>query len=177
MTSSPFHELVVDYDPGELAQKVARRRRLVRSRLLSLGITIVIMVVIYLWQREQLRGAGFFAVYGLVFGISIAFVIVTLIGYLRARRQLTSIGSGTAIRIGAPGIQIAGLAAPWSQVAVVDTVKGGIGRGPALRLTLTDGRSAALPLDQVTVFPATVDTTARAFSGGRHGVDLGALES
>ena len=46
-----------------------------------------------------------------------------------------------------------------------------------LRLTLIDGRQAEVPLDQVTVFPATLDSTVRAFSAGRHGVDLSALET
>jgi hypothetical protein len=34
-----------------------------------------------------------------------------------------------------------------------------------------------VPLDQITVFPATLDSTVRAFSAGRHGVDLSAIES
>ena len=57
------------------------------------------------------------------------------------------------------------------------TVKGGLGREPLLRLNLSDGRTSTVPLDQVTVFPATLDTTVRAFSSGRQGVDLSALES
>ena len=91
------------YDPGPLAEKVERRRRLMRSRLMSLGITIVIMVIIYVWQREQLRGAGFIAIYAVVLGISVGFVVFTLIGYLRARRELGAVGTGTAVRIGRPG--------------------------------------------------------------------------
>ena len=177
MSIGPIGELVVPYDPGPLAEKVQRRRRLMRSRLLSLGITIVIMIIIYVWQREQLRGAGFIAVYAVVLGISAGFVLFTLVGYLQARRGLGSIGNGAAIRIGAPGIQVANLAAPWTQVASVSTDKGGLGREPLLRLTLSDGRTSTVPLDQVTVFPATLDTTVRAFSGGRHGVDLSALET
>src|SRR3954454_15554713 len=106
MSTGPIGELVVPYDPGPLAEKVQRRRRLMRSRLLSLGITIVIMIVIYVWQREQLRGAGFVAVYAVLLGISAGFVLFTLVGYLRARRELGSIGEGAAIRIGAPGIQV-----------------------------------------------------------------------
>jgi len=34
-----------------------------------------------------------------------------------------------------------------------------------------------VPLDQIDVRPATLDLTARAYSGGRHGVDLQALDS
>jgi hypothetical protein len=94
-----------------------------------------------------------------------------------AKREMRTVGNGVAIRIGPPGIQVAGVSASWRQVAKIDTMKGGLDRGPQLRLTLTDGRHAAVPLDQVTVFPATLDSTVRAFSAGRHGVDLSALES
>ena len=177
MTSAPISELLVTYDPGALNDKVQRRRRLVRSRLTSLVITVVIMVAIYLWQRARLQGAGFFTVYGLVFAVSIAWFVGSYLAYRRARAQLTAIGTGTAIRIGPPGIEVAGLAAPWSQVTSVGTVRPGRTRAPVLRLLLTDGRRADLPLDQVVVYPATLDGTVRAFSGGRFGVDLAALDS
>ncbi len=52
-----------------------------------------------------------------------------------------------------------------------------MGRGTMVRLTAVDGRQADVPLGHVTVFPATLDSTARAFSGGRHGVDLAALDN
>jgi hypothetical protein len=182
MSTAPISELVADYDPAELAEKVSRRRRLVRSRLTSLAITVVLMIALYLWRGQELQGAGFFAVYGLVFGVSLVWFLATLITYRRARSALAGMGTGTAIRIGPPGIQVAGLAAPWSQVSAVTTVNLGRGpamwaRGAALRLQLLDGRRADLPLDQVSVLPGTLDSTVRAFSGGRFWVDLGALES
>jgi hypothetical protein len=112
-----------------------------------------------------------------VLGISLTLLGVSVALYLMAKREIGSVGSGTAIRIGPPGIQVAGLSASWPEVAVIDTIKGGVGRKPRLRLTTADGRRADVPLDQVTVFPATLDSTVRAFSAGRHGVDLSALES
>ena len=174
---APMSELLVPYDPTALTQKVERRRRLMRSRLFSLGITIIILVLLYLWQRDQLGGAGFFAVYGLVLGISLAWFLVSLMRYRRSRGELTTMGAGTAIRIGPPGIQVAGLAAPWSAVAAVDTVKGRLGSEPSLRLTLADGRTSQVPLEQVSIYPATLDGSVRAFSAGRFGVDLNALDS
>jgi hypothetical protein len=182
ISEPPIQELRAEYDPAELAEKVSRRRRLMRSRLTSLVITVVLMIALYLWRGAQLQGAGFFAVYGLVFGVSLAWFLVTLIAYRRARSALAGMGTGTAVRIGPPGIQVAGLAAPWSQVSAVTTVNLGRGpamlaRGAALRLQLTDGRRADLPLDQVSVLPGTLDGTVRAFSGGRFGVDLSALEN
>ena len=177
MTSTPISELVIAYDPGTLTERVERRRRLVRSRIVSLVITIVLMVAIYLWLGDRLQGAGFFTVYGLVFAVSIAWVVGSVIAYRRARGQLAALGTGRAIRIGPPGIEVAGLAAPWSAVSSIATAIPGRGRRPVLRLLLADGRRSDLPLDQVVVYPATLDGTVRAFSGGRFGVDLSALDN
>jgi hypothetical protein len=177
MSTGPISELVVSYDAGPLTDKVERRRHLIRSRLLSLAITIALLALIYVWQREALQGAGFVIIFAVVLGISLAWLAASIILYGLAKREMKSIGSGVAIRIGPPGIQVAGLSAPWSQVAAIDTIKGGLDRGPRLRLTLVDGRQASVPLDQVAVFPATLDSTVRAFSAGRHGVDLSAVES
>ena len=177
MSTSPISELVVLYDPGPLAGKVARRRRLMRSRLLSLGITVAVLLLIYLWRREDLQGAFFVVLYALILCVSLAWLGASAALYVLAKRELATLGSGIAIRIGPPGIQVAGLGASWPEVAAIDTIKGGLGRDSRLRLTTTDGRQADVPLDQVSVFPATLDSTVRAFSAGRHGVDLSALES
>jgi hypothetical protein len=177
MSTGPISELVVSYDPGPLTEKVERRRHLIRSRLISLAITIALLALIYAWQREAMQGAGFVIIFAVVLGISLAWLAATIVLFVLAKREMRTIGSGVAIRVGPLGIQVAGLGAPWSQVAAIDTTKGGIDRGPRLRLTLIDGRHAEVPLDQVTVFPATLDTAVRAFSAGRHGVDLSAVEN
>jgi hypothetical protein len=177
MSTDPISELVVPYDPGPLNEKVARRRRLVRTRLVSLGITVAVLLLIYFWRRDDTQGAAFVVLFAIVLGISLTLLGVSAARYVVAKRQIRSLGSGTAIRIGPPGIQVAGLSASWPEVAAIDTVKPGPGRGPRLRLTTGDGRRGDVPLDQVTVFPATLDSTVRAFSAGRHGVDLSALES
>jgi hypothetical protein len=172
-----IEELYLPYEPGQLSEKVARRKRQMRSRLISLGITIVVLVAIYFWRKGEQQGAGFFAVYGVILGISLAWLLATLIGYLRARKELASIGQGAAVRMGRTGVQVAELGASWPEVASISVVKGKLGRGPALRLLLTDGRQARVPLNQIEVFPATLDSTARAYSGGHHGVDLAALDT
>jgi hypothetical protein len=177
MSTGPISEMVVRYDPGPLTDKVARRRRLVRTRLVSLGITVAVLLLIYLWRRDDMQGALFIVLFAIVLGVSLALLGLSAALYVMAKREIGAVGSGTAIRIGPPGIQVAGLGASWSEVAAIDTVKGGLRRRPRLRLTTADGRRADVPLDQVTVFPATLDSTVRAFSAGRHGVDLSALES
>ena len=177
MSLTPITERLVPYDPGPLTEKVARRKALVRSRIISLVITVAVLVAVYLWQREQMQGPGFLVVYSVVLGIPVVWLIVVAILYVRARSSLRGLGTGVAIRVGPPGIQVAGLAAPWSQVGSVAAVKPGIGKGAVLRLTLADGRQSAVPFEHVTVFPATLDSAVRAFSASRHGVDLSALDN
>ena len=175
---TPIVELVVPYDAGPLTEKVARRRALVRSRIISLVITVVVLVAIYFWQRDQLQGNGFLVVYAVVVGIPVVWLVVVLIMYVRARKRCGPCGRGIAD----PGrvrraSRSPGLGASWPEVAAVAAVKPGVGKGPVLRLTLHDGRQAAVPFEQITVFPATLDGAVRAFSASRHGVDLSALDN
>jgi hypothetical protein len=177
MTVGPISELRVPYDPQMIELKVQRRRRRMRSQLISLGVTVLIMAGIYLWQRDQLKGAGFLVVYGVVLGVALIGVLVFLLGYRQSKRELAAMGTGTAVRIGVPGVQVAGVFAAWSDVASLGAVRGGVGRAPLLRLATTDGRQATVPFDQIPTYPATLDSTVRALSGGRHGVDLTALDN
>ncbi len=174
---SPIVELVVPYDAGPLTEKVVRRRALVRSRIISLVITVAVLIAIYFWQRDQLQGNGFLVVYGVVVGIPVIWLVVVLVMYVRARKQLRTLQPGIAIQIGPPGIMVGGLGASWPEVAAVAAVKPGVGKGPVLRLQLHDGRQSAVPFEQITVFPATLDGAVRAFSASRHGVDLSALDN
>jgi hypothetical protein len=177
MTTGPIAELIVPYDAGLVAEKVQRRRRLMISRLISLGLTIAILTALYLWQRDQLQGAGYLILLGVLLAVPVIWFVVVLVGYWRARKELAGVGSGTAVRMGPPGVQVAGLYAPWSEVASLAAARVGIGRPPVLRLTTTNGNQASVSFEQIPTYPATLDTTARAFSGGRHGVDLTALDN
>ncbi len=177
MTIGHFTELVVEYDPAKVHQRLAQRRRMVRSRLWSLGITAVILVVLYVWQRDQLRGTGFVAGYAIVAGLALIWLAIALILYVRARRELAGLAVGVAIRMGPPGVQVGALGLGWPAVASLRTVRAGLGRAAHLRLVALDGQTGEVSLDHVVVFPATLDSSARAFSAGRHGVDLSALDN
>ena len=177
MSMSPITELVVPYDAGPLSELLARRRALVRSRIISLVISVVVMVAIYFWQRDQLQGLGFLFVYGVVLAIPVVWLVVVLIMYFRTRGRLRKLQPGIAVQIGPPGIMVGGLGASWPEVAHVAAAKPGVGEGPALRLRLHDGRQADVPFELITVFPATLDGAVRAFSASRHGVDLSKLDN
>nr|WP_294691177.1 hypothetical protein [uncultured Friedmanniella sp.] len=174
-TTDRIEELIVPFDDSQLRTRVQRRKRGMWSRVVSLVITVVVLVLLYRYGGDRLRAAGFLSVYGVVLGISVAWFLGYLVAWLRARRALSRMGRGTAVRIGRPGIQVGGTFTPWADVSEITMVRRRR-RGPELEVRRTSGPPVSVPLDQFEVHPATLDSTARAYSGGRHGVDLAALD-
>ena len=176
-TGSPYEELALVYDPSGPLLRVARRKRKFVSRVISLAITLAIMVGIYLWQRDQFGYSAPWVIYGIVLGISVALGVFSFLAWRQAKKILAAMGQGIALRLGRPGVEIAGGYVPWSDLGSLAVTKGKLGHGPQLTVTRADGHSLSVPLDQLEVYPATLDSTARAYSGGRFGVDLAALEN
>lgn len=168
-------ELAVAYDPSAAEQTLLRRRRRLRSRIVSFGITVVIVIGLALWP--QTRGPGLLVASAVILAISLAWVVAYGIGYTRARRARAEVGAGLALRIGRPGVQVAGVFAPWAEVTGVEAVRGRLGSSARLRLSTITGAQSSVAFDQIDVMPATVDAAVRAYSGSRHGVDLTALDT
>ncbi len=176
MTDTRRDELVVPYDPSQVQKRLDRNRRRMRSRIISLVITLLLLGGIYAWRRHQGQAGDSLPVYLVLLGVSVVWLAVTVVLFLLARRHLARVGEGTAVRLGPPGVQVGARAARWSDVASVGAARGRRGRSPVLRLTRTDGGTSEVPFDEISVFPATLDSAARAYSGGRHGVDLEQLD-
>lgn len=176
-SGSPYEELALPYDPTAPQQRVAKRRKRFVSRVISLVLTLAIMVGLYLWQREQFASSAPWVLYGIVVGVSLVFLLVAFLAWRQAKKILAGLGQGLALRLGRPGVEIAGAYVSWDDLQGLAVTKGKLGHGPQLTVTRTDGYSLSVPLDQLDVYPATLDSTARAYSGGRFGVDLTALEN
>ncbi len=177
MNSAHIEELAVPYDPSRAEERVAQRRRLFRGRLLSLGITVAIMTGLYLWQRAQFTGVGWIVVYAVALLISLGWVAGSWLAYRRAVSELAEVRPGIAVRVDRQGVTVAGASAAWAEVDRLAMVGGGLGRSPRLLLTRSSGPPASVAIDQVAVLPATLDSTVRAYSAGRHGVDFSALDT
>lgn len=177
MTDRGVEALAVPYDPKPADERMARRRSQFRMRLISLGITVVIMIVIYLWQGRDLAGPGFFVIYALVFAIAVAWAVVYGVGYRMAKQERAGVGTGTALRIDRTGVELAGTFTPWAEVVALAVVGAGPFRAPQLQVSRSTGEPVSVALEAMDVRPATIDQTARAYSAGRHGVDLSQLDS
>ncbi|WP_152365625.1 hypothetical protein [Microlunatus speluncae] len=177
MTESSVEALAVPYDTQAADERVARRRQQLRMRLISLGITVVVMIVFYLWQGRSMSGGLFIAGYVLVFAVALGWLAFCWIGLRIARQERAEVGQGTALRIDRVGVELAGTFAAWPQIVGLAAVKGGFLRAERLQLNRTDGEPVSVAFEAMPVRPATIDQTARAYSAGRHGVDLSELES
>lgn len=179
VVGGPIAELLLPYDPAVLAETVRRRRRRLVGRLVGLGISVVVMGGIYLWQRTSIsqQGAAYWVVTGIVLALSLVPLVIVLLGFLRSRKELRLVPAGVAVRMGRPGVVVGAAFARWTDVEALEVVPGGLGRADRLRLRTRSGDTGVVPLDQVVVHPATLDGTARAYSAGRQGVDLSRLDN
>jgi hypothetical protein len=134
---------------------------------------------IYAWQHRAIstQGGAYWIVTGIVFVLSAIPLVVVLLGFLRARKELRLVPAGIAVRMGRPGVVVGTAFARWTDVVALEVVPGGLGRADRLRLRTQAGAVGLVPLDQVDVHPATLDGTARAYSAGRQGVDLSRLDN
>lgn len=176
-TGSPYEELALPYDATGPLTRVAKRRRRFVSRAISLVLTLAIMVAVYVWRRDQFDAAALWWIYGGVLAVSAGLLVYSFLAWRQAKKILAAMGQGFALRIGRPGVEVAGSYLTWRELGSIAVTKGKPGHGPQLTVTRTDGYALSLPLDQLDVYPATLDSTVRAYSGGRFGVDLAALEN
>ncbi|MGO1973084.1 MAG: hypothetical protein ACTH2Q_09015 [Propionibacteriaceae bacterium] len=181
MSSGQIEELTVPYDGTEVQRRLQHRKGMLRMRLISLAVTLVIMVVVYIFFRERFEGAGpsWIIVYGLVLLLSVGWVAGTFVAYRLAKQEADGLppDGAIALRVNRQGVEVAGTAAGWHEVQTIAVVKGKFGQGQLLQVARTTGDPVWVSIRQLPVPLGTVDSVARAYSAGRHGVDLTALDA
>ncbi|MDR0417797.1 MAG: hypothetical protein LBH76_10935 [Propionibacteriaceae bacterium] len=169
-------ELTVGFNPMAAAERVAHYNGLVRTRLIWLGVAVVICLAIWLWQRSALSGPATMALWGVGIALSVVWVVLAVVGRAVANRVLARVGQGVAVRIGRAGIAIAGAAVSWPEVAAVTTSRSGVlGTGPALAVQTASGGCHRVPFLYLDAKPGAIDAAVRAYSLGSHNLDTSRL--
>lgn len=172
ITTTPVH-----WQPEPLTARVDQTRRTVVSRLISLGITVVLMVVFWWWRREEFAAVGgaVWVLYGLSLAVSLSFVAWAVVRWRRAVGETALVGEGLALVLGHAGVELPDARIPWDDLQAVRTVRGRWLHGPVL-LVEQGGRSWSFPVEALDILPGSLDAAVRVYSSGRHGVDLTAID-
>ncbi|MDR1808130.1 MAG: hypothetical protein LBR33_09505 [Propionibacteriaceae bacterium] len=172
----PADEVRIHYNPMPAAERVAHYTGLVRTRLLWLGVAAAICLGFWFISRAQLDRATTIALFAAGVGYSVVWLVMAVVGLVRSRRILRSIGQGIAVRIGRWGIDIHGAAVPWTAVTAVRARRHRFsGYGPDLAVETTAG-TKSLPWLFLDTLPGTVDAAVQAYTAGARRLDISRLD-
>lgn len=167
------------YDPTVLAGRVEQARRGVIWGAIMTGITVAILIGVLVYIQVGLGGrpGETWVLVRWVLAFSAGFTLLSLaaraVWFYRQRDGLRRVGDGLAFVLSARGFKPASeepLA--WDQIDHVRASRGKWGHGYALEVRRVDGATRALPLEGLDILPGSLDAATRAYSAGRHGVDL-----
>jgi hypothetical protein len=170
-------ELVVGYNPLPAAERVAHYQGLVRSRLIWLGIGVVLLLGLWFWLRDQLDVVQTIWLYVIGLAFSGIWLVMAVILYVGARRALDRINAtkGYAVRVDTQGIEVAGKQVAWPDVASIATVRPPLGGSARLMLRDSAGAAVSVPITFLDTLPGTLDSAIRAYSRGTQWIDTSKL--
>ncbi len=170
-------ELVVGYNPLPAAERVAHYQGLVRSRLIWLGIGVVLLLGLWFWLRDQLDVVQTIWLYVIGLAFSGIWLVMAVVLYVGARRALDRINAakGYAVRVDPQGIEVAGKRVAWPDVAGIATVRGPLRASARLTLRDSTGASVSVPITFLDTLPGTLDSAIRAYSRGSQWIDTSKL--
>lgn len=171
--------MLVSYSPVAMDQRAASFRGLLPRQWIGVAISVVISVVWWLIFKPELFSVLFWLLIGSVIW-SLARVVVTF-GRLRAARRTTSqIPPGPAFQIDHQGVVLAsapnGERVGWPDVRVVRGRNKLFNPGPTLEFAWQPHRTWSVPIVVLDAAPSLIDSALRAFSLGRHGMDLSSVD-
>lgn len=178
-----MQELPIFYDSTVLAGRVDSARRGVRWGAVTTGLTVAILIGVVLHIQFVLDGSPgeTWSMVRWVLAFSAVFSLLSLTGRVvwlyRQRGGLRRLGEGLALVLSARGVQtMAEEPLPWCRIEEIRAARGKWGHGYALEVRAVDGSTQALPLDGLDILPGSLDAATRAYSAGRHGVDLAVVD-
>ncbi|OYO23477.1 hypothetical protein CGZ93_05925 [Enemella dayhoffiae] len=173
-----MQQLPVFYDPERVEQRIGAYRRRVIWQAVSAGLSVAALAVLFLHSWLVAKGqpgeVGQMLRYVLTFGavIGLVMLLIQLLWLRRLRAARREVGDGLAMLLSHRGIETADGAMPWEDITRVAVANGRPGHGYRLDIVTADRGACAFPLDGLNLLPGSLDSATRAYSAGRHGVDL-----
>lgn len=171
--------MLVSYSPVAMAQRAARFRSALNRQTISLVISVVISGGLWFFYRPGPKTLFFWLLVASV-AYSLAQVVKRFVQLKWARKTTSQVPWGPAFQVDSFGVVLSsvpqGERVPWSEVSAIAGLNKAINPGPRLEFRWGQGRSWSVPLIVLDVPPSAMDSGLRAYSRGRFGLDLSAVD-
>lgn len=171
--------MLVSYSPVAMAKRAAGIRKMLNRITVSGLISIVISVALFYLFEVQV-GSFFFWVLALSAVYSVVRIIVSFVKLKRARKATADVVMGPAFQIDEQGMLLSttaqGERISWDRIRSVAGVNKLTNPGPRLKIQWDEDRSWSVPIIILDSTPSLLDSAFRAFSLGRFGLDLSAVD-
>ena len=165
--------------PLPTAARVARQRSALKMRIISSVVSLAFLLgILFLFDHGWSTGTVT-ALLLLWVASTAVWMVMSIVGLHRAKKDLASISHGDALRIDAAGIEFlhpTSVRADWSDISALRIIGGQRGAGPRLTMETDGQRVAAIPLSFMDVTPSAIDSATSARSLGRVRVDVSGLD-
>lgn len=173
-------ELAVPFAYDRITQEVRRRKGMMIMRIVSFGITAAILIGLQIWRNaknvdSQIFGWPYFLALGISLGVSLGFLGYAIFRWVRARQRAQALRPGPVVIIARPGVELSGEQVPWSRISALQARSQF--SGDTFLVHRTDEPPLEVAFDLLDIAPSSLDSAARAFSGGRVGVDFAKMDN
>jgi len=168
-------QLIIGFNPMSAANRVAYFGKQIRVRIWWLVVAIVLCVWIWIWQKGTLTPFQGMLLLGLGVVYSLVWVGVAVVGWIRAKSNLSSISPGVAAAIDRGGIWLQGASMAWPQIDKISINPARFGGSPNFCVKREDGFVASISLANLDVMPGTIDAAIRSYSAGTRWINTSKL--
>lgn len=171
--------MMVSYSPVAMAQRAARFRSLLFRQWLGVAISLAISVVWWLIFSPELYSLLFWL---LIFSVawSLLRVLSTIVKLRRARKTTSQVPLGPAFQIDNDGLVLStvpeGERVGWPDVRLIKGRNKFFNPGPRIEFAWGSDRTWSVAIIVLDAAPSVIDSALRAFSLGRFGLDLSAVD-
>lgn len=165
--------------PLPTASRVARQRSVLRWRIGSTFVSLLLLVVFFLWLTPN-WDTWVYVLVGVLWGFSTVFwLVVSAVGLKRAKRDLARIGEGPVFFVDPYGMEFVWptrVVVAWEAVEALKIGGRHVGAGPDLVLQTEGGEAVSVPLSFLDASASVIDLAVQANSMGRVRVDAAGLD-
>lgn len=180
MTTMDTQRFAVGFTPLPTAARVTKQRSTLRWRWVTTVISLAILGAFLYFFPPDWSSWLIWVIIALWVASSVFWLVVSLVGLSRAKRDLGRIQPGVSFHIDPEGIEFVAPTAGrvrWEDMDDIRIIGGRGGSGPRLAATVRGERVADVALSVLDASPSMIDSMVRAHSLGRHSLDAARLEA